>query len=96
MGEVVVEAVDETVGREVEGVLGLLLGSKEGEGLLLGLLLGCEEGSLKRSVGEVVVATGEAVGDLVNPSALLEGEQEQVPPSAGSITSSCDIIPRSS
>ena len=62
MGDAVGIAVSDAVGCKEDGMLGLLLGREEGEGLLLGFLLGCEEGLLKSSVGEVVVATGGAVG----------------------------------
>jgi len=91
----------EVVGAEVDDALGVTLGLSVAlaEGLELAETLGDAVGLLNSvgdAVGDAVTGTGALVGDLVNPSAFLVGEQEHVPPSAGSTTSSCDIIPWSS
>jgi len=99
----------EVVGAEVGDALGVTLGLSVAlaEGLELAETLGDAVGLLNSvgdvvgdpvgdAVGDAVTGTGALVGDLVNPSAFLVGEQEHVPPSAGSTTSSCDIIPWSS
>lgn len=91
------ESLCEELGAELDDTLGERLGLSLvlPEGVELAETLGPAVG-LINSVGEAVTATGALVGDLVNPSEFLVGEQEHVPPSAGSTTSSCDIIPTSS
>ena len=79
------DSVEDLVGVEVGDGVGDLVGVEVGDGV--GDLVGVE-------VGDGVV--GDLVGDLVKPSPPNLGVHEQVPPFAGSTTSSCVIIPLSS